>query len=709
MKKFLISLSALILGFSSTVRADEGMWLLPYLEQFNAKSMAEIGCELTPDQIFSMTNPSIKDAIVIFGRGCTGEIVSKDGLLFTNHHCGFESIQQLSSVEHDYLRDGFWAMNRDEELPVQGLTVTFIKKFVDITDEYNKALPESLEGKKRAKAYDKFFKKYEKAELKEDPYVSCNIVPFYEGNKRFLIVMKEYKDIRLVGTPPSSIGKFGGDTDNWMWPRHTGDFSIFRVYADENNQPAEYAPTNRPIQAPNHLTVSTKGYEEGDFTMIMGFPGSTNRYMTSVEIAERRDVSNAIRIDARGIRQEILMNDMLADQATYIKYASKYAMSSNYWKNSIGMNQANDRLGVEQKQKAIEDQFQAWVNADPARIEKYGKVVEDIYAIIGERTSATGNLMYISESVNSCEILHTAGMIGQFQKMEELTGAKQSILDFYDDINIETDKKVTKAMLAFLRDHVESLKGKYIFEIIDTQYNGDIDEFVDKTFEKTLFASAEKLFKFTEGMSDNDMKNIFRDDEAVKAGRALTAMFLDYRNAASQYSQRLAKARKTYMAGLMEMNGDNPIYPDANFTMRLTYGQVLPYSPKDAVVYKHYTTLKGIMEKENPESHEFTVPARLKEIYNTQDFGPYAMENGEMPVAFLSNNDITGGNSGSPIMNSKGELIGLAFDGNWEAMSGDLIFEPVYQRCINLDVRYLLLIIDKFGGAGYLLDEMTIK
>lgn len=706
MKNRLLALLALVLLCAPGLRADEGMWLLPMLEKFNSADMIKSGCKLTPEQIYSINNSSLKDAIVQFGRGCTGEIVSAEGLLLTNHHCGYESIQALSSVEHDYLKDGFWAMTRDQELPVEGLTVRFIKKFVDVTAQLEEINAKNISDKAKAKAIERLKDKMVKQEEKADPYVTCDFVEMYGGNQTFLIVSKIYKDVRLAGTPPSSIGKFGGDTDNWMWPRHTGDFSMFRVYADKNNNPAEYSEDNVPYRADRHLTISLDGVKEGDFTMIIGFPGRTNRYITSSELVEKRDIENAIRAEVRGIRQEILMKDMLADPKVYIQYASKYAVSSNYWKNSIGMNEAFEKLDVEGRCIKAENAFVEWLNGDPDRVARYGTALEQADRIVKSRVEERTRGMYSSEALGSIELLKWAGSFAD-RPFSEIKDAEADL--FYRDFALDTDRKVAKRMLELFLEKVPEAAGEYIYGYINENYGGDMAAFVDDVYGNTVFASYDSFKEAVENSDEQSYRDLLQTDKAAVAGKILSDQLKKYASEMKKGDKELAAAKKAYIGGLLEMKEGQPVYPDANLTMRLTYGKVLPYSPKDAVMYDYITTLKGVMEKENPENPEFEVPAKLKELYEKGDFGRYAMPDGRMPVAFLSNNDITGGNSGSPIMNAEGELIGLAFDGNYEAISGDVIFEPQLQRCINVDIRYVLFIIDKFGGAGHFVDEMTIK
>ena len=718
MKKGFISVLtalAFLAGTALTAAADEGMWLLPLLEKMNAKDMKKHGCKLSPKQIYNADGVSLKDAIVQFGGGCTGEIISDEGLLVTNHHCGYSHIQALSSVEHNYLQDGFWAMNRGEELPCKGLTVTFLESVTDVT-----GILTATENEVRAKYSDSAnvdrlvaealaAKKQELVKTADRENVNCSseVVPYYNENLYYLIVYKIYRDVRFVGAPPSSIGKFGADTDNWMWPRHTCDFSMFRVYAGKDNEPADYSTENVPLRPKNHLKISLKGVQEGDFTMIMGYPGRTNRFATSDELKEML-AENDIRIEARTLRQEIMMEDMLADPKVKIQYASKYSSSSNGWKKWQGMKLAFDKLNVIGRTMADEDAFREWVAADVSRTEKYGSALEGIAAAVDGARDADRLSAWLMETVYRSEIATAAAQAfaaynRAFKESADSTlalGAAMDSMDkFYKDYSLPTDRKITEAMLRLYHERVDSTNW-----IIKDFSEERLANYVDTLFAVSAFTDEDKAVRF---ITENGIKAV-GNDPAFMLYREFVVRYLGNSEKTGEFRSVAAKNRKAYTAGLLEWKKGQPSYPDANFTMRLTYGNVMGYSPADAVEYEYYTTLAGVMEKEDPDNWEFVVPEKLKDLYYEKDFGQYAMKDGRMPACFLSNNDITGGNSGSPIMNAKGELIGLAFDGNWESMSSDIMFEPNLQRCINVDIRYVLFIVDKFGGAGYLLDEMDL-
>ena len=698
MKKLFLLFAAACVTFSAA--ADEGMWMLPYLQKMNAKDMKARGCKLSAEEIYSMNNSSLKDAIVIFGGGCTGEIVSPDGLLFTNHHCGYGSIQALSSVEHDYLKNGFWAMSRAEEIPAPGLKVRFIRKIVDVTSDVLGAVPDIAGGEERSRLVAEHAEAVKSRFEAENPGMEISVKPFFGGNQFFAFVIEVFSDVRLVGTPPTSIGKFGGDTDNWMWPRHTGDFSIFRVYAGPDNKPADYAPENRPYKAEKFLKVSLNGYDEADFAMIMGFPGSTQRYMTSYEIDRMLEVENPQRIFIRGERQAILKEDMAASDKVRIQYASKYAQSSNYGKNSIGMSRGIKRLDVKGRKQEQEAAFRAWAAKNTLPTEGYVDALDKIRESVEETLPSYASLQYLQEAfLRAVEILTPARYSGSLKGAE----LEKALKGFYKDYNMPTDRRVAKRMFRIVKENCKELPSVFA-EVIDKRFGGDTDAYVDYLYDNSVFADEQRALAAV--ASGKELK----EDPAAVLSESIVGKMRELSKAQKEGRQKYADGHRLYIAGLMRMQPKKAWASDANFTIRLTYGRILPYNPADGIRYNYYTTLKGVMEKENPENPtEFTVPAKLKELYAAKDFGRYANAKGELPTCFLADCDITGGNSGSPVLNAKGSLIGLAFDGNWEAMSGDVAFEPELQRTIAVDVRYVLFVIDKFAGAGWLLDELQFE
>lgn len=714
----------IILVFSAlgcvTGKADEGMWMLPQIKDKNFSDMQRLGLLLDPNDIYNPDTTSIKDAIVIFGPGCTGEIISDQGLVLTNHHCGYSYIQEHSSIEHNYLQDGFWATSKDEELPTPGLQVTFIEKMEDVTDYV-------LDNLKNDPFYgnlnyvsslylDQLALYYAGEEyLKENPGTKVEIVSFHEGNAYYLFYKKVYSDVRMVGAPPSSIGKFGGDTDNWMWPRHTGDFCLFRVYTDEYGNPAEYSESNIPLRPKRFLPISAKGINENDFSFIVGFPGSTDRYATSYEIDEMKNVVNKSRIRIRGERQRIMLEEMRSDSQINIQYASKYSRSSNYWKNSIGMNESIEKLHVIEKKQQEENDYVNWAKTNKYPV--YVKALDSVKTNIEKRKNHTYRLTVLKEALLSgIEFSHvpyeTDSLLIALEKKDELETERCLILlnkefdEFFDkNYNPEVDRKIAKKMLSLYAEMIPKKERPSVFELIDKEYNGDYDLFVDECFRTSIFSDPEKFSRFRKNPDPEQL----RSDLMLRYARSVNT---DYENLVIDYYDKNFNGENhlsEYMAGILKKKAGSAIYPDANFTIRLTYGTVKSYSPADAVKYNYQTTLKGVMEKDIPGSREFDVSEKLSRLYEEKDFGAYASSENILPVCFITTHDITGGNSGSAVIDASGNLIGVAFDGNWEAMSSDIIFEPDYQRCIAVDIRYILFIIDKFAGAGYLLDEMIIN
>ena len=715
MKRYLSVFIILIAGFGLKVRADEGMWVLPLIEKLNIGKMTELGFKLSAEDIFSLNKASVKDAVVHFGGGCTGEIVSSQGLILTNHHCGYDQIQSHSTVEHDYLKDGFWAMTKEEELPSPGLSVTFLISIEDVTDQILTAVRAGMSEQERSSAINDARSAIEAKAIEGTNYRAA-VSSFYGGNYFYLLVSERYTDVRLVGAPPSSIGKYGSDTDNWEWPRHTGDFSVFRVYSGPDGKPAPYSVENIPLKPKYWLPVSIKDLNEGDFAMILGYPGRTQRYATSYEVNELLNITNPNRIKIRGIKQDIWMSDMVASQKINIQYASKYFGSSNYWKYSIGQNSQLKKLNVIDKKQQIENQFNIWIADDAGRKAKYGEALNMIRSSVEGRAEYANAQQYISECFNQgCEILSlnmvastiiNALKAGDSKVVSDLIlNLKNWINSFYKDYNPPTDQKAMKAMLKLFRNDVPAkFHPDFYVNIVDKKFKGDIDRYVDDLFARSVFSTEAKLNTFL----NRPVLKTLENDPVYLTANSISKVSSEVARNLSQFDGNLATGRRLWVAALMEMTPEKTLYPDANSTMRLTYGTIQDYDPRDAVTYEYYTTLQGVIDKYKPGDYEFDLPQRLIELNNKKEFGRYASPQGYMPVCFLTTNDITGGNSGSPVMNANGELIGLAFDGNWEAMSMDLAFEPELQRTIAVDIRYVLWIMDVYAGAGHLVNEMKV-
>ena len=702
------------------IHADEGMWMLPDLKTQNEIAMRELGLEIPIEEVYNANGLSLKDAVVHFGGGCTGEVISSEGLVLTNHHCGYGAIQQHSNVEHDYLTEGFWAMNRDAELPTPGLKVTFIDRILDVTDYVNEQLKKDKDPEGTnylSPTYlNKVAERFAKAEnIEITPATKLELKAFYGGNKYYLFVKTVYSDIRMVGAPPSSIGKFGADTDNWMWPRHTGDFSLFRIYADKNGKPAEYSKDNVPLHVKKHLTISLAGVQEGDFTFVMGFPGRNWRYMISDEVEERMQTTNFIRQHVRGARQKVLMEQMLKDPAVRIHYASKYASSANYWKNAIGMNEGLVRLKVLDTKRAQQEELLA--RGREKGDNSYQKAFDEIRSIVDHRRDALYHQQAINEAlvtaldfmrIPSTTALATALKSKDKEKIKEAAqNLKQEGEKYFASVPFpEVERMVAKEMLKTYANYIPAEQRINIFEIIDSRFKGNIDAFVDACFDNSIFGNQKNFEKFIKKPSlykiGYDWMILFK--YSITDGILKTAI------AMKEANENYDAAHKVWVKGMMDMRqvAGTPIYPDANSTLRLTYGQVLPYEPADGTVYNYYTTLKGVMQKEDPDNWEFVVPQKLKQLYHAKDFGHYAMENGEMPVCFIVNTDNTGGNSGSPVFNGKGQLIGTGFDRNYEGLTGDIAFRPSSQRAAVVDIRYTLFIIDKYAGASHIIKELDI-
>lgn len=722
MKKLLLAIGCMCC--LNPIFADEGMWLLTMLEKLNIQ---QNGCKLTPEQIYSINHSSLKDAVLGLSEAdrpysffCTAELVSGKGLALTNYHCGFDMIQKHTSLTNNYIDNGFWAKNSDEELENEGITATRMVAMYDVTDRVLAEMKN--QGDSATSALDdtalsesglgEAIKKIEKSVTDTCAY-GAFVKPFFNDNQYFLFVYETYKDVRLVGAPPRTIGKFGDETDNWVWPRHTGDFCVLRIYVDETGMPAEYSTKNKPLVPKQFLSVSLKGYNEDDYAMIMGFPGSTDRYRSSADIKYSQSMSNNT---VKLIGDVVLANYkkyMNQDSLIRIKYASKYDNLSNYWKYSIGQSKGIKDLNVVDKKLEQEKALREWIMADSARVAKYGGVLDSLAQYY--ENNAFSNAYYT--------MLNT-GLLDQVQVFM----FAYDCLDIVDALNSE-DPVFLREVQVRLRDKAKKFFKDYDAVVDESQfisltyatwyylnypiygnksfplvkkYKKDVAKYADDVFQKSFFTDEARFNAFLEKPN----VKVLGKDPLFNLLRYTLMEYFSVRNYVD--SPAIDSLNTLYVDAIMKMYPDSLMYPDANSTLRLTYGSVQSYEPKDGVSYHYYTTLKGVMEKMDSTNREFQVPAKLIELYDKKDFGRYSDKNGELPLCFITNNDITGGNSGSPVMNANGELIGLAFDGNWEAMSGDIIFEPTVQRTIAVDIRYVLFVIDKFAGAGYLLDEMNI-
>lgn len=690
------------------IKADEGMWILKELNQMSAARMKELGFKFPVDSLYSETNPSLKDAVVIFGRGCTGVAVSKQGLIFTNHHCGYDAIQKLSSVEHDFLKDGYASQKFEQELPAFGLTVSFLKSTEDITGYILSGIMTGDNEEEREAKIDslsnEYLKKYE-----NDEFINARVVPFYSENKYYVVIYEVFRDVRLVFTPPSSVGKFGGETDNWMWPRHTGDFSVFRVYANKNNQAAGYSEDNVPYQPKYSVPVSLKGYKENDYAMTIGYPGSTERYMTSWGITQMVESEHKPRIEVRGAKQDIWREAMNADDAIRIKYASKYAGSSNYWKNAMGMNEAIAKLGVIEDKEELEIKFGQWVNADPDRIAKYSEVLPKLENAYKETMGIAAIQTYFSETFyNGMEIPRFANTFIYVMnnaeiedKADDLAGRLRTP---YKDYVWTLDRKVMPALLKIYAERVPAGFLPDIYTTIQKKFKGDYNKYAEWFYSNTRFTDLDDIIELARNGKAKDIEK----DPAIQLSNSLKEVMTKIYGEIMPYSPQISEGERLFMAGLMEMQPDKAFYPDANFTQRLSYGSIKGYKPVDAVTYDYYSTSAGVLQKQKPGDPEFNVQPYILNKIESGDFGRYADANGGMHVNFLSNNDITGGNSGSPVFNGDAHLIGLAFDGNWESLSGDILFEPELQRCISVDIRYVLYMIDNVMKCPRIIEELNI-
>jgi hypothetical protein len=724
LKRILVVALAIFMASPTIVKADEGMWLPMFIKRLNEVDMQAAGLQLTAEELYSINQSSLKDAIVVFGGYCTGEVISSEGLLLTNHHCAYTSIQSHSSVENDYLTDGFWAMNRSDELPNPELYVDFLIRMEDVTDRVLKEVSEDLSEADRNKAIQEAIKTIKEEVGEENDYI-VQVKSFYEGNEFYLFLYERFNDIRLVGAPPSSLGKYGGDTDNWMWPRHTGDFTMLRIYSAPDGTPAAYAEENVPLTKElreknnafyHHLPISLEGVSNNDFTMVWGYPGSTDRYLTSWGVRQLLDIKAPTIVDIRDLKLEIMNKHMNADPKVRIQYASKHARTANYWKYFIGQSKGLKRLGVYEKKQDIEQDFQAFANASKANQSKYAEALELVEEAYNETNETEKGATFLAE----VGIRGTDAVLFTYR-------AHRMITKWMDTEDAEEKSLVLEELKSFAEDHFKNynaaldeeqfarLYGKYqaevnpaqhpsFFAFVDKKFKGSFEKYAAKMYAKSYFTDAERFNAF---MAATNAKKLAKDLAYVASSSVFQSYFgLSSLNA--EANENMNKGNRLFIEGLRKMNPEKTYYPNANFSMRTTYGTVGDYVPADAVHYDFETTLDGVMEKFVPGDHEFDIPQKLIDLHETKDYGPYADENGDLIVNFIHNTDITGGNSGSPVINGKGHLIGTAFDGNWEAMSGDIAFESELQRTISCDIRYVLFIVDKYAGATHLIEEMDL-
>lgn len=711
MKK-LLTITAAMLFLFNAAKADEGMWLMHMLKRINEAEMQNLGLNLTAEEIYDINNASLKDAIVRLNGGmCTAEVISSEGLVLTNHHCAYGAIQSFSAPEHDYLTDGFWAFSKDQEMHIEDFEVSFLVRIDDVTKQVLANVTDSMSEDERAQAVAAASKTIREEASKDNDF-DIEVKEFFYGNEYYLFVYNTYKDIRLVGAPPESVGKYGGDTDNWMWPRHTGDFSLLRIYADKENQPATFSEENVPLSPKRHLKVSMDGVAADDFTMIMGYPGSTDRFLSSYGVQQALDTYNPSVVEVRDLKLKTMKKHMDEDKAVRIKYASKYASTANYWKYYIGQSKGLKRLDVYSKKKALEDDFMKWANATPDRKAKYGDAIGMI-ADYYKSTDATvkSNVYALEAGLIGADITlftfrlnrsieRAMSITDEGERKAALEGLTPMVEDFFKDYDMATDKDVLVNMMNIYMKNIAKEQQPSVFQLIGDKFKNSPELFANKMYAKSFLVDKQRLMDF---LANPSMKKWNKDLAVINAKSMANKYFESFAN---PDQAKFDKGYRLFVDGLRQMLADKAFYPDANSTMRLTYGTVGDYYPADAVHYDFITTANGILEKYDPSNPEFVLPERLIELIDAKDFGQWTDENGELVVCFISNNDITGGNSGSPVLNANGDLIGLAFDGNWEAMSGDIAFEPELQRTISADIRYVMFIIDKYAGATNLIEEI---
>lgn len=702
-----------LLVFKLITLADEGMWLPTLLGKYNIADMQKKGFKLTADDIYNVNKACMKDAVVIFGRGCTGELVSDKGLIFTNHHCGYGQIQAHSSLEHDYLTDGFWAMSQKDELPNPGLSVQFLVRMEDVSAQVLKGVTPEMEEQARQKAIKQNISVVSKENSSGNKY-NVVIKPFYYGNEYYMFIYEEFKDVRLVGAPPSGIGKFGGDTDNWAWPRHTGDFSLFRIYANKNNEPAEYSPDNVPYKPKYFFPVSIKGVKKDDFTMVFGYPGRTTEYLTSYAVKMISETENPHMIAIRRQILDIMGEDMEADRKVRIQYSSKYAGIANYWKKWLGENKGLLKLNAIKKKQELENGFKSWAESSESTKQKYSNLLPQLEELYLKLTPFRLAADYVNEALFGTDIIDIINYadlnvvnVKDSLKPKAIEGLDKYADGFFKDFNLATDKKILAAMLKMYREGAgKDFQPEFYTAVFDKEFKGDYLAFVDEAYSKSVFTDKKKMMDFFTGFTSKKEKKL-KKDPLYKMFESFIDVYANVVKNLGQINPKIELLQRTYMAGLREYQKDKIFYPDANSTLRIAYGKVDDYEPNDGVRYNFFTTIDGIIAKDDSAIYDYRVPAKLKELYKKKDYGRYA-ENGVMKVAFTASNHTTGGNSGSPVLNAEGHLIGINFDRNWEGTMSDIMYDPTQCRNITLDIRYALFIIEKMAGARHLIGEMKI-
>ncbi|MCA0132172.1 S46 family peptidase [Winogradskyella alexanderae] len=711
MKRINYLLITLLIALPSLIFANEGMWFLMHIKRLNQRDMQKMGLQLTPEEIYSINNQSLKDAIVQFGGGCTASIISDNGLVLTNHHCGYNVIAELSTAEQNHLKNGFWAGSMDQELKPQNLSVRFFVRMDDVSERILSQVNASMTEKEREAAINKEIAKIQEENNDGGKY-TVSVRSFYQGNEYYYFVYEDYTDVRLVGTPPESIGKYGGDTDNWEWPRHTGDFSLFRVYADANGQPASYSPDNVPLKAKYHLPVNINGVKENDFAMILGYPGRTNRWMPAEGIEQNVKYAYPAWVEGSKRSMDVMKKYMDKDESVNLMYASQYAGIANYWKNRQGMIDALTKHGTAATKRKIEAKFDKWANK-PQNKDKFGDVIKTInnyYSLTNEKAQHDNYLISLLRSSKFAILPYRIGSglenyaTSNEAKRKELRPRLLALINsLYTDYHLPLEKEVMAAQL-----ELYTSKSNYpLPELISQEeMKLDFNTYVDAIFNLSMFSSKERVEAFLE-YPDSDL---LANDPLYKLSSALLDKYREDPEELQQPLNDFQRSFRLLVEGLRTSGISRIRYPDANSTLRLSYGKVraLPKDPRNDADKNNYTTFKGVINKYKPNDDEFDLPKDMLEIYEKKDYGRYANEKGQLSVNFLTDNDITGGNSGSPVLNGKGELIGLAFDGNIEAMAGDVIFDDNLQRTINVDIRYVLWLIDNYSNAKHIVDELTI-